>query len=202
MQELRQIVRDAAGGNAAAIAALSGTAMATVSNSQAEDSKASAEIQEKVNKLLTTINDIGATTIDRISEVSQSVSQLSENVVNQQLDSLKTMSLLERSLKHEVVPTAEIGMNKKGLIELQKSIETHLMRWEEKIDEIMKAHFEHSNRSTNLSMLERKVTDVLTYEKESKKDIVQAYETLTRSTSIGKFILISGRHTGVGKFLN
>ncbi len=49
----------------------------------------------------------------------------------------------------------------------------------------MKTHIDHSNRSNSLGNLERKFTEVLTFEKETKKETARIYDTLTRNTTIG-----------------
>ena len=121
-------------------------------------------------------------TSENISSVSKSISSLSEKLSDQQTKSSKTLSLLERRPSSEG-PSDTV--NKKAAIELQRSLETQHMLWAEKMDDIMKTHIDHSNRSNSLGNLERKVTEVLTFEKETKKETARIYDTLTRNTTIG-----------------
>ena len=124
--------------------------------------------------------------IDRTAAIA--LSGFSKDFNQQQSKSLEVMSLLDNhtklNLKNEMFPET---INNKSLLELQKSIETQIMRWEEKMDNIMKLHFENSSDSKALSKLEKKVTEVLTFEKETTKLNARLHEEINRSGAIGTY---------------
>ena len=62
------------------------------------------------------------------------------------------------------------------------------MRWEEKVDDIMKAHLENSDTSKSLNALEKKVTEVLAFENQMIKSTSRMYEDHDRSSKIGNLI--------------
>ena len=190
MRELRQIVKDAAGGKVNNV----GTSAAAITLSNAANSLPNGDnmaelksaiiegVQDKFDGLSKKVDKFELVTSENISSVSKSISSLSEKLSDQQTKSSKTLSLLERRPSSEG-PSDTV--NKKAAIELQRSLETQHMLWAEKMDDIMKTHIDHSNRSGSLGNLERKVTEVLTFEKETKKETARIYDTLTRNTTIG-----------------
>ena len=111
-----------------------------------------------------------------------------ENLKEQQDKSTEVLSLLERrpitNPKGEAVADT---INKKDIIILQKSLETQIMRWEEKVDDIMKEHLENSDSSKSLNALERKVTQVLAFQNELIKGTSRMYEDYNRSIKIGNY---------------
>lgn len=189
MRELRQIVKDAAGGKvnsvgtSAAAVTVSSASNAHPNNVNVVDLKSAIieGVQDKLDDISKKVDQIEVVTTEKISKVSKSICSLSENLSDQQAESTKTLSLLEKRPSFEGPHEA---INKKAAMELQKSLETQLMLWEEKMDDIMKAHLDHSNRSSILGNLERKVTEVLTFEKETKKETARVYETFNRNTAI------------------
>ena len=197
MRELRQIVRDAATGHSqigvAAAATGAAGSVVTLDHAQLNNNLASltsglAVVKDNISEFSENLQRVGNATTEKINEVSNSISTLSKDFNQQQSKSLEVMSLIDNhtklNLKSEKLPET---INNKSLLELQKSIETQIMRWEEKMDNIMKLHFENSSDSKALSKLEKKVTEVLTFEKETTKLNARLHEEINRSGAIGTY---------------
>jgi hypothetical protein len=203
MRELRQIVRDATathgqteigtiGAAALTIAASNETPVMEQSNEQpiSIETEVVTELQNKMEEFVKQVESFENLTSEKITEVSNSIFKLSENLSEQQNKSTEALSLLER--RPVTIPKGEIlpdTINKKDIIILQKSLETQIMLWEEKVDGIMKAHLEKSDSSKSLNALERKVTQVLAFEKEMIENTARMYHDHNRSIKIGKSIL-------------
>ena len=201
MRELRQIVRDASAGNsqnAAATAAVSASALnANVSkdlinqNTESLKSEIVEEVQNKFEEYSKKVENVGKSTNDKMNEITKSISKLSDNVGEQKHKSIEVLSLLERrpftNTKSDVHPES---LNKKAVVELQQALETQIMRWEEKVDNIMKLHLENSSNTKSLNALERKVTEVLAFEKYMVEKTAKLYDDYNRNSAIGKYNIL------------
>ena len=106
------------------------------------------EIQKELEGFTQQFEDFKNETSKQITEVSNSIFKLSEIVSEQQNKSTEVLSLLERRpISNSKAEISSDTINKKDIIVLQKSLETQIMLWEEKVDDIMKAHLEKSDSS-------------------------------------------------------
>ena len=148
------------------------------------------EIQKELEGFTQQFEDFKNETSKQITEVSNSIFKLSEIVSEQQNKSTEVLSLLERRpISNSKAEISSDTINKKDIIVLQKSLETQIMLWEEKVDDIMKAHLEKSDSSKSLNALERKVTQVLAFENKMLESTTRMYHDNNRSINIGKLIL-------------
>lgn len=198
MRELRQIVRDASAGNsqnAAATATVSAAALNTTvskdlinQNTESLKSEIVEEVQNKFEEYSKKVENVGKSTNDKMNEITKSISKLSDNVGEQKHKSIEVLSLLERRPFTNTKSDVHLeSLNKKAVVELQQALETQIMRWEEKVDNIMKLHLENSSNTKSLNALERKVTEVLAFEKYMVEKTAKLYDDYNRNSAIGKY---------------
>ena len=181
MRELRQIVRDAASGHTQASVGAAALAT-TLSQDPDENSAAVVEVKDKLENVSKQVSDVERLTSDKINEVSSSISKLFKALDEHQKKLLEAISHLNSGSATSPRPEAT---NKKAFLEMQKSLETQIMRWEEKMDDIIKAHLENSNNSKALLLLEKKLSEVLVLEKEMIKEASRSNEDQNRNRAIG-----------------
>merc|ERR1719167_1198812 len=161
MRELRQIVRDAASGQSQA--SVGAAALATTLSQDPDDNSAAVvEVKDKLENVSKQVSDVERLTSDKINEVSSSISKLFKALDEHQKNLSEAISHINSGSATSPRPEAT---NKKAFLEMQKSLETQIMRWEEKMDDIIKAHLENSNNSKALLLLEKKLSEVLVLEK-------------------------------------
>ena len=201
MRELRQIVRDASAGNSQNVATTAAVSTAASNanvpkdlinqNTESLKSEIVEEVQNKFKEYSKKVENVGKCTNDKMNEITKSISKLSDNVGEQKHKSIEVLSLLERrpftNTKNDVHPES---LNKKAVVELQQALETQIMRWEEKVDNIMKLHLENSSNTKSLNALERKVTEVLAFEKYMVEKTAKLYDDYNRNSAIGKYDLL------------
>lgn len=190
MRELRQIVRDAANGHAGAAALATSLPREPGENgdTMALNTALVTEVKDKLSDFSKQVDSVEKMTSDKMNEVSSSISKLSETLNDHQTKSLETLSRLEKgSPKQEII---SVTANKKSFLELQQSLETQIMRWEEKMDDIIKAHLENSNNSKPLILMEKRLAEVVALENEIIKETSRSYEDHNRNRAIGMFKLL------------
>ena len=192
MRELRQIVRDAASGHtqATAGAAALATTLAQDNTSGSNDSStlntaAITEVKDKLENVSKQVLDAEKLTSDKVNDVSNSISLLFETLDQHQR---KLSEAISRSDRGPGITPSQESINKKAFLEMQKSLETQIMRWEEKMDDIIKAHLENSNNSRALLLLEKRLSEVLALEKEIIKETSRSYEDHNRNRAIGTYL--------------
>ena len=185
MRELRQIVRDAASGNTQAS---TGAAALAVTLSQDRDDSSSinsavvAEVKDKLDNVSKQVYNVEKLASDKINEVSSSISKMLEALDERHKKLSESLSHLESG--SATFPKSDVA-NKKAFLEMQKSLETQIMRWEEKMDDIIKTHLENSNNSKALLLLDKKLSEVLVLEKEMIKEASRSNEDQNRNRAIG-----------------